>query len=112
MDKASPFRLVTSRRGPPGRPFGWEICKGDAAIEVARSSETFRSRHEAITDGERTLQALTSRPRSLLGTSECRSSQGVRAQRCDIVAEAEQDHAPLSVAPACTLRMLLAAAGR
>jgi len=58
MDKASPFRLVTSRRGPPGRPFGWEICKGDAAIEVARSSETFRSRHEAITDGERTLQAL------------------------------------------------------
>jgi hypothetical protein len=58
MDKESPFRLVTSRRGPPGRPFGWEICKGDASIEVARSTETFRSRHEAITDGERTLQAL------------------------------------------------------
>ena len=54
MDTASPFRLVTSQRGPPGRPFGWEICKGDAAVEVARSSETFRSRHEAITDGERT----------------------------------------------------------
>ena len=35
---------------------------------------------------------------------------GVRAQRCDIVADAEQDHAPLSVAPTCTLRMLLAAA--
>jgi hypothetical protein len=58
MNKSSPYRLVTSRRGPPGRPFGWEICKGDGVIEIARSSETFRSRHEAIADGERKLQTL------------------------------------------------------
>ena len=87
MDKASPFRLVTSRRGPPGRPFGWEICKGDAAIEVARSSETFRSRHEAITDGERTLQALNKSTEVSAG-HEWRvvPAKACERKRCDIVA--------------------------
>ena len=62
MDKSSPYRLVTSRRGPPGRPFGWEICKGVGVMEIARSSETFRSRHEAIADGELRLQTLAASP--------------------------------------------------
>jgi hypothetical protein len=47
--------LVISRRGPPACPFGWEIC-GDSG-EIARSAETFRSRDEAIADGQRTLDS-------------------------------------------------------
>jgi hypothetical protein len=34
--------LVLSRRGPPPRPFGWEIRDGNG--EIARSVETFRAR--------------------------------------------------------------------
>ena len=47
--------LVISRRGPPERPFGWEIC--DDSGEVARSAGTFQSRNEAIADGQRTLDS-------------------------------------------------------
>jgi hypothetical protein len=47
--------LVISRRGPPDRPFGWEIC--DDSGEIARSAETFRSRDEAIADGRQTLDS-------------------------------------------------------
>jgi hypothetical protein len=47
--------LVISRRGPPDRPFGWEIC--DDSGEIARSTETFRSRDEAVADGEQFLDS-------------------------------------------------------
>jgi hypothetical protein len=47
--------LVISRRGPPDRPFGWEIC--DDSGEIARSAETFRSRDEAMADGQQTLDS-------------------------------------------------------
>jgi hypothetical protein len=47
--------LVISRRGPPEHPFGWEIC--DDSGEITRSAETFRSRDEAIADGQRTLDS-------------------------------------------------------
>jgi hypothetical protein len=48
--------LVITRRGPPPRPFGWEIR--DAVGEIARSAETFRARYEAIADGQRKLDEL------------------------------------------------------
>ena len=48
--------LVISRRGPPPRPFGWEIRHGSG--EIARSVETFRARYEAIADGQRKLDEL------------------------------------------------------
>ena len=47
--------LVISRRGPPDLPFGWEIC--DESGEIARSAVTYRSRDEAIADGERALDS-------------------------------------------------------
>ena len=55
------YRLIISRRGPPPRPFGWEICRQDSAAELERSSETFRARYEAIADGERALTRWHSR---------------------------------------------------
>jgi hypothetical protein len=57
MLKLSPYRLVTSRRGSPGLPFGWEIHDA-AGAEVSRSPVTFRSRHEAVTEGEKAMQTL------------------------------------------------------
>lgn len=45
------YRLDAPRRGTPGRPFGWSVLRRDDGIEVERSAETFRSRHEAIADG-------------------------------------------------------------
>ena len=50
-------RLAIVRRGPPARPFGWQIVRESDSAEIARSSETFRSRYEAIADGERALGA-------------------------------------------------------
>jgi len=51
------YRLVTSRRGSPGLPFGWEIHDA-AGGEVCRSPVTFRSRHEAIASGETAMLSL------------------------------------------------------
>ena len=47
MVQLSPYRLVTSRRGSPGLPFGWEIHDA-AGTEVCRSPVTFRSRHAQL----------------------------------------------------------------
>ena len=47
-----------SRRGPPARPFGWEICHSTDGTEVQRSTETFRARHEAIADAETVARSL------------------------------------------------------
>jgi hypothetical protein len=55
--KTSKRVLVISRRGPPPRPFGWEIR--DAGGEIARSEETFRARYEAIADGQRALDSMS-----------------------------------------------------
>lgn len=57
MDKLSPYRLITTRRGTPGLPFGWEI-HDVAGTEISRSPATFRSRHEAVTDGEQAIRRL------------------------------------------------------
>jgi len=48
--------LVISRRGPPERPFGWEIR--DDSGEIARSLYTFQVRDEARADGQRELDGL------------------------------------------------------
>ena len=56
--KLSPYRLVTSRRGSPGLPFGWEIHDA-AGAEISRSPVTFWSRHEAMAEGEKAMQTLT-----------------------------------------------------
>lgn len=45
------YKIDTTRHGPPGRPFGWQVIRRDDAVEVERSKETFRSRHEAMADG-------------------------------------------------------------
>jgi hypothetical protein len=57
MNMRSPYRLVTTRCGTPGLPFGWEI-HDEAGTEISRSPGTFRSRHEAATDGEQAIRRL------------------------------------------------------
>ena len=57
MGSSSRYRVNITRRGPPPRPFGWEICRCDDATEVERSPDTFRARYEAIADGERAARA-------------------------------------------------------
>ena len=57
MPHSASYRVNITRRGPPPRPFGWELCRRDDAREVERSPDTFRSRHEAIADGERAAAA-------------------------------------------------------
>jgi hypothetical protein len=58
MGSSPRYRVNITRRGPPPRPFGWEICRCDDAAEVERSRDTFRARYEAIADGERAAQEL------------------------------------------------------
>jgi hypothetical protein len=58
MPEPTNRKVIVSRRGTPGQPFGWEIIQVATATEVARSPQTFRSRHEALADGERTLRTL------------------------------------------------------
>ena len=53
----APYRIVTTRRGSPGLPFGWEIHDA-AGAEISRSATTFRSRHEASAEAERAVKAL------------------------------------------------------
>jgi hypothetical protein len=53
----SPYRIVTTRRGSPGLPFGWEIHDA-AGAEISRSATTFRSRHEASAEAEKAVKAL------------------------------------------------------
>lgn len=57
-DVAGPSRrvLVITRRGPPERPFGWEIR--DDGGEIARSPETFTARTDAVVDGQQELDEL------------------------------------------------------
>jgi len=59
MGSSSRYSINITRRGPPPRPFGWEICRRDDAteVEVERSPETFRARYEAIADAERAAVA-------------------------------------------------------
>ncbi len=57
MGTSSRYRVNITRRGPPPRPFGWEVCRREDATEVERSPDTFRARYEAIADGERAAQA-------------------------------------------------------
>ena len=61
MTDPSLYKLNISRRGPPPRPFGWEICRSDDLSEVERSQDTFRARYEAIKDGEQALKDLNTR---------------------------------------------------
>jgi hypothetical protein len=58
MPTRSRYRVTVSRRGPPARPFGWEICHFEDGTEVQRSTETFRARHEAIADAETVARSL------------------------------------------------------
>lgn len=55
---SSRYRVNVTRRGPPPRPFGWEVCSCDDGREIERSAETFRARYEAIADGERAVRML------------------------------------------------------
>lgn len=57
MNEPTRYRLDVARTGPPGRPFAWKVLRRDDAIEVERSRETFRSRHEALADGFSTVLA-------------------------------------------------------
>ena len=58
MSDFSRYRVNVTRRGPPPRPFGWEICRSDDGTEVQRSAGTFRARHEALSEAERIVQSL------------------------------------------------------
>ena len=53
MSLSTHYQVRISHRGLPALPFGWELYHRNSAIEVERSTETFRSRYEAIVDGER-----------------------------------------------------------
>jgi len=58
MTTGSRYRVNVSRRGPPARPFGWEICRSEDNSEIQRSTDTFRARHEAIADAETVARSL------------------------------------------------------
>lgn len=62
MTPGSLYRVNVSRRGPPARPFGWEICRSADGAEVRRSTDTFRARHEAIAAAESVARTLDSPP--------------------------------------------------
>lgn len=53
MSLSTHYKVRVSRRGSPGLPFGWELCRRDDDQEIERSSGTYRSRHEALSEGER-----------------------------------------------------------
>ena len=54
MSISTHYKVRVSRRGPPARPFGWELCQRDnTEREIERSTETYRSHHEASLEGER-----------------------------------------------------------
>ena len=61
--------LVISRRGPPERPFAWEIR--DSNGELARSLDTFQGRDEAVADGQRKLDELQAGSVNLRRRSTC-----------------------------------------
>jgi hypothetical protein len=44
-----------TRRGPPSRPFGWEICRQGTSVTVECSTRTFRTRSEALADSARAV---------------------------------------------------------
>ena len=58
MVETSEYRLNITRRGPPPRPFGWEVCRRHDLSEVERSPETFRARSEALKEGEQALRRV------------------------------------------------------
>jgi hypothetical protein len=59
LNGASRYVVQVSRRGPPAKPFGWEICREDDSVETHRSAQTFATRLEALLDSVRTAAALT-----------------------------------------------------
>ncbi len=61
MSISTHYQVRVSHRGPPGQPFGWELCRRCDGSEVERSTETFRSRHEALREGERMAVARDER---------------------------------------------------
>ena len=63
MNELSRYKLNITRRGPPPRPFGWEIWRTEDHSEIGRSLDTFRSRYEAIKDGEQALKDVNARSR-------------------------------------------------
>src|SRR5438132_5999208 len=53
MSQPTRYMLHITRRGSPSKPFGWEIRRQDSSGEVKRSTETFRTRAEALADSAR-----------------------------------------------------------
>ena len=70
--KPSSYRIVTTRRGSPGLPFGWEI-HDVAGAEISRSPMTFRSRHEASAEAEKAVQALVDADEKTASADLCRT---------------------------------------
>jgi hypothetical protein len=62
MSLSTHYKVRVTRRGSPGLPFGWELCRRDTDEEIERSSGTYRSRHEALVEGERAAVARDQRP--------------------------------------------------
>lgn len=62
MTPGNRYRVTVSRRGPPARPFGWEICRSEDGTEIRRSTDTFRARHEAIAAAESVARTLDAAP--------------------------------------------------
>jgi hypothetical protein len=53
MSKPTGYTIRITRRGPPSRPFGWEVRRQDDDVKLASSTKTFRTRGEALADSSR-----------------------------------------------------------
>jgi hypothetical protein len=53
MSEPTGYTIRITRRGPPSRPFGWEIRRQDDSVKLASSTKTFRTRGEALADSAR-----------------------------------------------------------
>jgi hypothetical protein len=64
MNKPAGHEIRITDRGPPSRPFGWEIYRLDDSVKLASSTETFRTRGEALADSARAAAALVLSPKT------------------------------------------------
>jgi succinoglycan biosynthesis protein ExoL len=53
MSEPSGYAILIIRRGPPPRPFGWEVRRHGDSVKVVSSTKTFLSRGEALADSAR-----------------------------------------------------------
>lgn len=91
MSEPTRYTVKISRRGPPSRPFGWEICQLEDGIEVERSTNTFSTRGEALADSAPALAPLVLAPESTARDQAAAApkGRGSRAKAVDLMAKVQ-----------------------